>query len=642
MNGLLFAAAVVMVAAGHMFRTKRWKSFISVYEDTSDALLLRAMSLGYMTDLLLPFHIGDVIRAAVTGKKLTNKTAFALATIIVDRLMDVFIVALFYLFFYISGTFGQPRELIIYGIGAVVLVLLAVWATTFSKPLKKAVLLVSSVFNEKIQLWLLGFVWSCICTFRNILHRINKPVLLLRTACMWVCYILSYYLLGAASGNDAITVFNAMFASPSSTIVSFIGSIGTENSFPAILLAYNALTSLLLFAMAAVIGKLFSKTSEREPELIIPYTSPNSRLDFLCVYFSDIRDKSYINSFLAINKDVTIVRNCSAGSNATTLMCIKNGDMLFRKYAFGADGEKLYGQVEWLRSNSKDLYVTDICNVEKQEQFCWYDMPYLSASIGFFDYIHSAPAELSWEILMNVIGDLERNYSSHVSSRADADTIGKYVDSKVTANLKKITSAPQIKNLMAYDTIFVNGREIKNLPVFMDSFLSADFWKEIFGNDYYSDIHGDLTIENIIYNGNYPKKYYLIDPNGGNIHNSPDLDYAKLLQSLHGGYEFLMHTDKVNVTDNKISFRMTRSAAYDALYMNMRGYMFGHFGRDRVKSIYFHEIIHWFRLMPYKINHDGSRAAMFYAGMMLVINDVFEEFIENERYSEDKTCDVRS
>ncbi len=640
MNYMIFAAAVVMVAAGHFFRTKRWKSLISVYEDAPDTLLLRAVSLGYMTDLLLPFHIGDIVRAAVTGKKLTNKTAFALATIIVDRLMDVFIVALFYLFFYLSGMFRQPRELIIYGAGAVVLVLLAVWAATFSKPMKKAVLLVSSVFNEKIQLWLLGFVWSCICTFRNILHRINKPMLLLRTVCMWVCYILSYYLLGAASGNDPITVFNAMFASGASPVISFANAFGTENTFPAILLVYNILTILLLSVLSAAVGRLFPKASEREPELIIPYTSPNSRLDFLCVYFSDIKDRNYINSFLAINKDVTIIRNCSAGSNATTLMCIKNGDMFFRKYAFGADGDKLYDQIKWLRGNSHDLYVTDISNFEKQPQFCWYDMPYMSTSIGFFDYIHSAPAELSWEILMNVIGDLERNYSSHISARADDETIEKYFDAKVSANLKKITSAPQIKRLVSYDTISVNGREIRNLPAFMDKFLSADFWKEIFGNDYYSDIHGDLTIENIIYNGSYPKQYYLIDPNGGNIHNSPDLDYAKLLQSLHGGYEFLMHTDDVNVSDNRISFRMTRSSAYDALYADMRDYMFSHFGRERVKSIYFHEIIHWFRLMPYKIDHDGARAVMFYAGMMLVINDVFEEFIENERYSEDKACDV--
>ena len=28
-----------------------------------------------------------------------------------------------------------------------------------------------------------------------------------------------------------------------------------------------------------------------------------------------------------------------------------------------------------------------------------------------------------------------------------------------------------------------------------------------------------------------------------------------------------------------------------------------------------HEVIHWLRLMPYKLNKDRKRAAMFYAGL---------------------------
>ena len=37
-----------------------------------------------------------------------------------------------------------------------------------------------------------------------------------------------------------------------------------------------------------------------------------------------------------------------------------------------------------------------------------------------------------------------------------------------------------------------------------------EFWISIFADDYYSDIHGDLTVENIIYSEEYPKKYYPI------------------------------------------------------------------------------------------------------------------------------------
>ncbi len=65
---------------------------------------------------------------------------------------------------------------------------------------------------------------------------------------------------------------------------------------------------------------------------------------------------------------------------------------------------------------------------------------------------------------------------------------------------------------------------------------------------------------------NTDKAWYIIDPNTGNLHDSPYLDYGKLLQSLHGGYEFMMMTPRCTVQENRIDFQLTRSAAYDALF----------------------------------------------------------------------------
>ena len=49
----------------------------------------------------------------------------------------------------------------------------------------------------------------------------------------------------------------------------------------------------------------------------------------------------------------------------------------------------------------------------------------------------------------------------------------------------------------------------------------------------------------------------------GNLHDSKYLDYGKLLQSLHGGYEFMMKTGAVSVSKNRVDFISARSAAYD-------------------------------------------------------------------------------
>ena len=638
MNILMFLAALAVITLGHFFRIRRWKSFISVYEDSHDSDLMFCTGIGYLVDNVLPFHVGDIVRAAIIGKKLKNGAAFSLAVIIIDRILDVFVVAFIYgTIFFVSGK--NLMNFIFFTVFSALLLFFLWLSVTFSKRFKKCVLVFSSIFNTKIQLCILEFVWSFICTIRNTVKKIDKTKLVLRTLCMWSCYILSYLMYSNCLKNTSfVDVFNNLFSIDSySPFVDYVRHGFSHYYF--IFLLFNFLTCVSIIVVA-FFEKFKKCSSENKGELIIPYTNENSCLDFLKIYFSDIRDKNYIDWFLEINKDVIILRNCSAGSNATTLQCIKSGRMVYRKYAFGSDGEKLFEQVKWLQNNKDQLYVTEILDAYQKNNVCYYDMPYLGDSIGLFDYIHSMPLESSWRIMESVVSDLESNYFKKYSCKADADTIRQYYDKKIRSNIDKIMNAHVLSELTNYEKVVINGETYDNLTMFLDKLYSFDFWKEIFENDYYSDIHGDLTVENIVCNINYPKGYYLIDPNGGNIHSSPNLDYSKLLQSLHGNYEFFMHTAKVKVNKNEISFKITRTTSYDVLYKRLDKYLKYTFDAKRVKSIYFHEIVHWLRLMPYKINNDSDRAAMFYAGLVMVVNDIFEEFDNIDKRIGIKACNV--
>ena len=160
---------------------------------------------------------------------------------------------------------------------------------------------------------------------------------------------------------------------------------------------------------------------------------------------------------------------------------------------------------------------------------------------------------------------------------------------------------------------------------YFEKFLDKEYLEKVFDDDTYCAIHGDLTIENIVCMQG-EDDFYLIDPNTGNVHESPNLDYGKLLQSVHGGYEFLMMTRDVSVDGNKINYMHTKSSAYKTLHQKLHDYMLETFGEARTKSIYYHEIIHWLRLLPYKIEKDGKRAMLFYAGLIMVLNDVAKMF----------------
>ena len=110
------------------------------------------------------------------------------------------------------------------------------------------------------------------------------------------------------------------------------------------------------------------------------------------------------------------------------------------------------------------------------------------------------------------------------------------------------------------------------------------------------------------------------------MHDSKFLDYAKLLQSLHGGYEFMMKTSAVSVSKNSVDFICTRSSAYDELFGALRRYLDEHFTPAEVRSIFHHELVHWLRLLPYKLRKDPGLAPMFYAGFIMVANDVYRWF----------------
>lgn len=249
MNILMFLAALAVITLGHFFRIRRWKSFISVYEDSHDSDLMFCTGIGYLVDNVLPFHVGDIVRAAIIGKKLKNGAAFSLAVIIIDRILDVFVVAFIYgTIFFVSGK--NLMNFIFFTVFSALLLFFLWLSVTFSKRFKKCVLVFSSIFNTKIQLCILEFVWSFICTIRNTVKKIDKTKLVLRTLCMWSCYILSYLMYSNCLKNTSfVDVFNNLFSIDSySPFVDYVRHGFSHYYF--IFLLFNFLTCVSIIVVA--------------------------------------------------------------------------------------------------------------------------------------------------------------------------------------------------------------------------------------------------------------------------------------------------------------------------------------------------------------------------------------------------------
>ena len=638
MNIIFLIGAIIFLFLAHIARIQRWKLFINIYEEPKTKNLIQALSVGHFINLFIPFRVvGDIFRAIYSGKKMKNKYSFSFSTVIVDRILDVIVVGIIFLIFFLFNDSHEAvkKNLIFYMFLSFLIFLTVIVVYGLKKYVKIFSLKLASLFNQSIELNLLKFMWSLIWNFKDIFLKINKVKMVTTTISMWILYIFSYYsfslfLIEKGYNFTLIGVFTLMFSNDVFGLIS-------QSMKPILYYSYIFLgvpIFLLLIYSKFIRSKSdsFTKYSNEKYLNLLPNLNSKERLQFLEKYFMD-KDKTYINNYLKINQNINIIRDFSAGSNATTMLCMKGDKIFYRKYAF-EDREKLYDQIRWIEKiQKKGLPLPKIIEQEKTKEYCYYDMEYDSNAVVLFEYVHSMPYEKGWNITKKALEALNEFVYIENVRKADKETIEKYIDSKVTINLKKILEANTIKKLSGYDEIIINGRAYKNLKYYL-GYLSKEYLYEIFKNDIYSELHGDLTIENIVCTRDEDGEdsFYIIDPNTGNIHDSPNLDYGKLLQSIHGGYEFMMKTYEINVEENKINFLFTKSHTYVYFFEKLNEYMNLKFDKETVRSIYFHEIIHWLRLLPYKIKIDKERVLMFYSGLLMILHDVIEMYgDENEK-----------
>lgn len=626
--------SILLVLAGHAFRLLRWEQFVRIYERPLRGRMLRGMAGGYAIDTVLPFHLGDLFRAVFVGRRMKSGIGFALATVIMDRFLDVWFVAVGFAAFALAGQGGASVDAAAryYLLFAVVLAAALAVVVALRDAIKRGCLAVCGIFNDTLKLDGMVFCWSLINTFKD-LRRVNLVRLAANTVLMWAAYLGSYTALAAAltSAGRPLTlvqVFDLLFGRSAEALRVILPG-GALSGVPAaaavavllwylVPLAVMWLATLLPERVRGAVNQATAAAPAGESyRNLLPQADPQDRAAFLSQYFG-LQNKAWVDRFLQMNRDITILQDYSAGSNATTMLCMDKTRTFYRKYAFGADGEKLAEQLHWLRAQQDKLPLCEILRTGESDGCCWYDMTYDPQAVGMFRYLHSHPVEKSAAVLHQVLDALEEKLYRPTAVPNDPAKIEQYIAKKVDGNLQKLHDARILHDLMEYPTVWINGKEYKNLGQLSWLFDHARL-QALFADDPVATIHGDLTIENIICRTD-DSGWYLIDPNTGNLHESPFLDYGKLLQSLHGGYEFMMMTPRVTVQGNHIDFTLTRSAAYDALLANLMQDLARRYPQQ-VDSILMHEVIHWLRLMPYKLSRDRKRAPMFYAGLVMVAND---------------------
>lgn len=638
MIGIYLLIAVLFLVAGHICKARRWKQLIATYENIDTMRLLRILAIGQGVNMVLPLRVGDVARVYLLGKKhLKNGYVLAVSSVFADMFIDTITVGLALGTLYFLGIHRAEvaSVALMYAVISIVLIAVSLLAVWQKKYVKLGIQKVATLFNSNIERKILSVTYTVFANIKDTFRKEKIIKLGLETVGVWTSYFLSYaafavFLQKLGFDFTLTGVFQTIFSMAGSAMLveCFKGHQGTR--WILWFLVYLMLPLCMVYTVSAVLR--LAKGAEAEEShtyrKVLPQLNPADKLAFLNVYFGG-KNQSYIDMYLAINDDVSILQDFSAGSNATTILCMDEKNTFYRKYAYGDDAKKLWEQVEWLKKYEESIPLAKIIKEYRTEEYCYYDMEYKRDTLGFFRYIHTSSLEDSWNVLSHVLDYLDENLYVINKREADFQITERYIDQKIDKNVEccKEWGNKKFRKLYNSEYVFINGVSYKNLSGYREM-LDAEHLAKVFSGDKYSEIHGDLTIENIVCSQGMTDNWYLIDPNTGSLHETPFLDYAKLLQSLHGRYEFLMMVKNVQVADSRIEFLFTGSSAYQQLYEKYKEYLFERFSYEEVRSIYYHEVVHWLRLMPYKIRKNPDLAVVFYAGLLMVLADVEKMFAD--------------
>ncbi|MBQ9643052.1 MAG: flippase-like domain-containing protein, partial [Lachnospiraceae bacterium] len=195
MNFLFLILAILLICLAHWIRILRWGLFIGVYEKPKKKILVQSLSIGYLISYFLPYKLGDLARAWISGRKMRNGKALGFSTVIVDRYLDIVAVGFLFLLLYLpdQGNTAARRTVFLYFGTAVAALGLAGILILLKTSVKRWILAFTSIFNEQIQSRLLRSIWALIWGFKNVALKISKIKLAASTCGMWAAYLLSYF-----------------------------------------------------------------------------------------------------------------------------------------------------------------------------------------------------------------------------------------------------------------------------------------------------------------------------------------------------------------------------------------------------------------------------------------------------------------
>jgi hypothetical protein len=632
-DSLLLLLSVLLLLAAHVARAVRWGFLFPKKQAQSDRTgLLIGLGIGYAINALVPFRLGEVLRGVVAGRLRRTRLAEVMATIVAERAADLFILALF-----IAATWRSAadpafafRTAALFA-GAAVLIGASATVVVRSAAARRFLWRLAGIFNPRIRVAIADFAWSTAETVAG--GTLLRWRFTVATVGMWALYAGAYTTFARATHVGLAEVFEAVLQHPLASMAIGSGQASAEAGglqlhvfvlAPVLLiLILNPLARSRPVARAATpllrIGKSGRCSHAARSER---FTGTASYEDFLDALFSDAR-RAVSGFGMGAVDDCVVHRFYQGGSDALAALVETQGQLVIRKFAMGGAAARLQVQAEWLRRHSApSLPLVEVIGGRKTSGAYSYDMPLVDGASDFQDSIHSSPAGENKARLLRILDRIDALHGNTALGAAPTGLVERYVEEKIVRNAEAI--AAFARQAIGSHEYSINGEpfDFGEWSCFADrAWLTSQLRRRDVAT-----IHGDLTVENVIVAPEQPYGLYIIDPNPENIFESPLIDWAKMMQSLHLGYEALNRSVSCVQSGSALRLPIARSQAYAELHGTLESEIETRFRDDGLREVYFHELVNYLRLTTYKIRQSPQRGLAFFGCTSLLLRRYKERF----------------
>jgi aminoglycoside phosphotransferase (APT) family kinase protein len=239
----------------------------------------------------------------------------------------------------------------------------------------------------------------------------------------------------------------------------------------------------------------------------------------------------------------TILRRFKGGSFAETLLIEDDEKLFVRKRVTKRENLSLgyaklknqYRTMERFARLSEGLVPALYGEHDNTIEYS-YDMEYLPGH-RLLAECPAAEQEAGLARLLATMG--ERVYRAGARTGAGEDWLVSHLGRKVYARLDGTRAHPPLDALVSSREVVIDGRVHPGLQALLARVSSAD-WLPKLAPALVCTVHGDLTFENVLYADGDVR---LIDMDGADYADAPELDLGKLFQSVVGRYETWAHAD---------------------------------------------------------------------------------------------------